>query len=80
MGASSEGRGILEGHGRVLALKKPPPLVPSCLMASMKPTGPRSEGLGDPVQRVVDLVVPARVCTAPGPRDEAAMKAMGARM
>ena len=25
-----------------LALRKPPPLVPSCLMASMKPIGPRA--------------------------------------
>ena len=48
-----------------LALRKPPPLVPSCLMASMKPIGPRAIVWVTPLSASWKLMVPARVSTAP---------------
>ena len=38
-----------------LELKNPPPLVPSCLIASMKPTGPSAMVWLTPLSEVVDV-------------------------
>ena len=63
------------------ALKNPPPLVPSCLMASMKPTGPRAMVWVTPLRASWIVTGPARVCTAPWPtKMMPATKAIGSRM
>ena len=54
-----------------LALKKPPPLVPSSLMASWLATGPAGDGLLAAGQRVDDLVVQVEVLDgAAGDQDD----------
>jgi hypothetical protein len=50
-----------------LALRNPPPLVPSCLMASMKPIGPRAMVWVTPFSASWMLTVPAKGLTAPWP-------------
>ena len=47
------------------ALRNPPPLVPSCLIASMKPIGPRAIVWVTPLRASWKLTVPAKVSTAP---------------
>ena len=47
------------------ALKKPPPLVPSCLMASMKPTGPTAIAWVMLFKMSWMCTGPLRVCAAP---------------
>ncbi len=64
-----------------LALRKPPPLVPSCLMASMNPMGPRGIVWVTPLRTSWTLTGPASVCTAPSPtKTSPATKATGTRM
>ena len=48
-----------------LAFRKPPPFVPSCLIASMKPIGPRAMVWVTPFSESWIMIGPARVCTAP---------------
>ena len=64
-----------------LMLKKPPPLVPSCLMASMKPTGPTAMVWLTPFRASWMLTGPLKVSTAPWPtKMRPATMAMGVRM
>ena len=63
-----------------LMLKNPPPLVPSCLMASMKPTGPRAMVWETPFSELWMLTGPPKVSMAPWPtKIRPAMMAMGVR-
>ncbi len=49
-------------------LKNPPPFVPNCLMASMKPTGPSAMVCETPLKRVVHVDRAAqRLHAAPWP-------------
>ena len=50
-----------------LPLKKPPPFVPSCLMASMKPTGPTAMTWVILFKTSWMCTGPLRVCAAPWP-------------
>ena len=50
-----------------LMLKNPPPFVPSCLMASMKPTGPTAMVCETPLRALWMLTGPPSVSTAPWP-------------
>ena len=47
--------------------KNPPPLLPSCLIASMKPIGPLAIVWVTPFRASWKVIVPANVCTAPSP-------------
>ncbi len=48
-----------------LALKNPPPLVPSCLMTSCEATGPRGMTWLTPFSASCTVTGPASVCSAP---------------
>ncbi len=62
-------------------LKKPPPLVPSSLMASMKPTGPTAMVWLTPFRASWMWTGPLKVWTAPWPtKMSPPTKAMGSRM
>ncbi len=50
-----------------LALRNPPPLLPSCLIASMNPIGPRGMTWVTPFKASWTVTVPSSVCTAPWP-------------
>ena len=64
-----------------LALKKPPPLVPSCLMVSCEATGPRGMTWLTPLSTSWMCAGPLSVCSAPWPMKMiAATNAMGSRM
>ena len=64
-----------------LALRNPPPLFPSCLIASMEPIGPRAIDWTTPLMASWMLTVPASVCTAPWPTmTRPKTKAMGKKM
>ena len=63
-----------------LALKNPPPFVPSCLMASWEPTGPRGMTCRTPLRASCTCTGPPSVCRAPWPmKTRAATNAMGSR-
>ena len=49
----------------LLLLKKPPPLVPNCLIASMKPVGPRAMVWVTPVSALWTTIGPLSVSMAP---------------
>ena len=48
-----------------LALKNPPPFVPSCLITSWDATGPRGMTWRTPLRASWMCASPASVCTAP---------------
>jgi hypothetical protein len=74
-----KGRGFSSGWAE-FALKNPPPLVPSSLMASWEATGPPSR-CWVPPPSVVTAVWGSRFCTTPAPtRTRAAMKEIGRRI
>ena len=61
--------------------KKPPPLVPNCLIASMKPIGPRAIVWVTPLSASWTHIGPLRVSTAPWPtKMMPGTKANGSRM
>ena len=64
-----------------LALKKPPPFVPSCLMTSCDAMGPRGMTWWTPLSASLTFTVPARVCSAPSDMKMIAAKnEIGSRM
>ena len=63
-----------------LALKYPPPLVPSCLITSCEATGPRGMTWLTPLSTSWTWAGPPSVCSAPWPMKMIAVtNAMGSR-